>query len=251
MRSTARVSIMARMDEPAWRKLVPPAERPLQFGIRDLLIAQAVVAACLGLFAVAGIFALLAIFVATVVFCAVQVELVETRLKRCIVDLTGGIALPALCIGCCFSPPSDDVSSFCVIMIVVQMLTLLVWMIVGSRLGAWKAVCAGMLFVGVLVLGAAAAPLLCLGLICFTVYGLGLLCFVPILTCCVLAHNVGDAMRQAWAEQGKWTTRMLFLFGVVLGAAIPATMYAVAGQWIAIAVRSAWPSKVLMENVFH
>jgi hypothetical protein len=248
--NTAR-SIMTGMSEPAWRTLEPAARNRLQFGIRDLLIAQTVCAVCLGLFATVGVYSLVAMFAATLVFCAIEREFDETRLKRCIIDLLGGIVWPALGVVCCLPSPEDDRAILCLLAAAFQMLVLFVWMIVGGRLGPVKAVVAGVLSVGVIALGIISPPLFVLGLVGLAYYGLGLLCFIPILACCVLARNVGDAMRQARALQGKWTVRALFLLGIVLGVAIPLAPFLIAGESIGDAVREAWPEKCLLDRFWR
>jgi hypothetical protein len=242
---------MTDTDEPAWRTLEPAARTRLQFGIRDLLIAQTVCAVCLGLFATVGVSSLVAMFAATLVFCAIEREFDETRLKRCIIDLLGGIVWPALGVVCCLPSPDDERAIVCLLAMAVQMLTLFIWMIVGWRLGPVKAVVAGVLSVGVTSLGIIAPPLFLLGLAGLAYYGLGLLCFIPILACCVLARNVGDALRQARAVQGRWAVRAWFLLGVALGLAIPIVPFLIAGESIGNAIREAWPEKSLLDGFWH
>jgi hypothetical protein len=229
------------MAEPDWRDLVPLANAPLQFGIRDLLIAQIVVAVCLGLFAVVGVFAVVVMFAATLVLCAVQVDSVDSKVKRCIADLMGGIVLPALCLYYAAPPPEDDATAVLLLVIACQMLTLLAWTVIGSRSGPCQAVFAGILVIGVILSGITILPLFFLGFFGLLYYGLGLLCFVPILTCCVYVRSVGDAMRQTRARYGKWSARIFFALGVILGVAIPALTYWAVGQWIEETVAPKWP----------
>jgi hypothetical protein len=236
-----RAPIIADMAEPAWRHLEQSAEAPLQFGIRDLLIAQAVVAVCLGLFAVVGVFAAVVMFAATLVLCAVQADSIDSKAKRCITDLMGGIVLPALCIYYVAPPPEDDAIAVALIVIAFQMLTLLAWTVGGSRWGRCQAVFAGIFIVGVLLSGIIILPLFFFGLIGLLYYGLGLLCFVPILTCCIYVRNVGDALRQARTAQGRWSTRALLFLGVLLAVGVPALTFLAGGHWIEGKVAPKWP----------
>jgi hypothetical protein len=237
------------MDEPSWRDLAPSAAATFQFGIRDLLIAQAVCAACFGLFAMIGVFALLAIFVATLLLCAIDIEFEPTRFRRCLIDLMAGVVLPALSIVCFFPAPDDESAVVSVITVAFQMLTLLVWMIVARRWNGGKAVFAGILAVGVAMLGVAVLPFFFLGMVALWLYGPGVLCFVPLLTCCVFVRNLGEAIRGARAVQGKWTVAALFLLGIILALAIPPLVCAVAGPWIETALMAVWPQEYLWRTI--
>jgi hypothetical protein len=213
------------MDEPVLRNVELSVEGPVQFGIRDLLIAQAVCAFCLGLFAVAGTFALLAILIATLVFCAVRVQPIRRKLKRCIIDLMGGVALPAMCLvydPFVFRASSADRSRIPVLVAVIcEMLILAIWIVCGRGAGRWSALFAGMLTVGAVVAGGIGAMLAPLGLIGLVVFGLGLLLMTPFLTCVVFSRNAIDAMRQARKAGGKWDAWLLFATGALLAAAVP------------------------------
>ena len=244
LRATDRASIMAGMDEPIWCAVKPSAEPPLQFGIRDLLIAQTVCAACLGLLVMVGIFAVVVIFVGTLICFTIPVSRERTRLKRFLVDLMGGIVLPALCAIYCVLPfqKSEPPVSIFLVAITIQMLVLLIWLIVGSRFGRWSALIAGVLFVGAIIFGILETILFFLSLLAVSFFGIGLLGFVPILACYAFLGNTAEAMQRARATQGKWTVRLLFALGVVLAVAIPILMHAVAGPRINRVLDSVpWP----------
>jgi hypothetical protein len=213
---------MRGMDQPHWRGVEPSATDPLQFGIRDLLIAQTVCALCLGLLVMFGVFAVIAIFVGTLIFCALPVRPENVRLKRFVVDLMGGIILPSL--GIAYIVGFDG-PAVAYITIAVQMLALLIWLIIGSVLGRTKAVFAGTLWVGAMISGIVAVPLFFLGVVGLMFYGIGLLGFTPLLTCYAFLGNMDDARRQAHRIQHKWAVRILFLFGVILAATIPILIY--------------------------
>jgi hypothetical protein len=242
LRLPLRASIMAGMVEPIWRSVEPSAEAPLQFGIRDLMIAQAICAVSLGLFATIGIFALLAIFVATFIFCCIRVPPARKKLKRCIIDLMGGVFLPAMCLvydpGIFFDTPGDRVTAIGLLAVVFEMLILLMWMIVGRYVGRWSALFSGMLWVGAVVAGVIGVLLSLFSLIGIVFFGIGLLGFTPFLTCVVFVRNARDAARRARDAGGKWEVVPLFMAGFVLAAAIPCLMQMEFGTWIATTVQS-------------
>jgi hypothetical protein len=228
------------MAERIWENVEPTAETPLQFGIRDLLIAQAVCAACLGLFATVGVVGLMLTFLGTLAFCALPAQPHRTKLKRCIIDLMGGIVLPALFILCLCNGArfASDPPTFTFVAIAFQMLALLVWLIAGARLGRFRAVFAGVLFVGSIISGVLASTLFFLGVLGMTYYGIGVVFFIPILTCYAFLGSMAEAMRQARARQGRWTARLLFWLGIACAFAIPMALEIVAGRWIGMAISS-------------
>jgi hypothetical protein len=227
---------MRGMDEPPAIGVESSAEPPLQFGIRDLLIAQAVVLAALGLLVMANIFGLLAIFIATLILCAWSVSPERLKLKRCVVDLLGGIVLPILCL--VYDPGFlPDSGSIVYLAIATEMLILLVWLAAGRWSGRWSAVFAGALFVGTIVSGCIGALLALFGVIGLLLAGIGLLAFTPWMTCVVFTRNARRAMRQARAIGGRRSAILLFLAGVLLAAAIPASIYFSAGDWVEHALK--------------
>jgi hypothetical protein len=230
------------MDAPIAHTIDSSADAPVQFGIRDLLIAQAVCAICLGLFAVAGMFALLAILIATLVFCAVRVEPERRKLKRCIVDWMGGVALPAMCL--VYDPfvfrgsSGADWRIPVFVAIIIEMLILPVWIVAGRCLGRWSALFSGMLTVGAIVAGGVGAVLLVPGLIGLIAFGLGLLLMMPFLTCVVFSRNAIRAMRQAGMAGGNWDVWVFFATGFLLAAVAPVVIDSFFGPWIETAVKS-------------
>jgi hypothetical protein len=239
---------MRGMDKTHPGNVEPPASAPLQFGIRDLLILQTVCALCLGLLVMFGIFAVMAIFVGTLAFCALRVRPENVRLKRCVIDLMGGIVLPALCIVYFFDPSE---SSFGYIFIAMQMLALLTWLIFGSMLGRTQAVVAGILSVGATISLIVAVPFFFLGVFGTAFYGIGLLGFTPLLACYAFLGNMDQARRHAHRIQNKWVVRLLFLIGVGLAIGIPLAIERAAGQQIADLLRMApWPTGWRLADLF-
>jgi hypothetical protein len=232
------------MSEEASQNVELTPDTPLQSGIRDLLVVQAVCAVCLGLFAMVGIFALLAIFIATLSFCAVRVQPRTRKLKRCIVDLMGGTILPAMCL--VYDPgifsnwhaAPDVVTAVTLLTIVFQMVLLPTWMIAGRGVGRWSSLFGGALAVGAIAAGGVGALLAPLSLIGTIFYGIGLLGFTPILTCVVFSRNAADAMRQARAADENENRWIFFQVGFLVAAAIPLLMHLCLGTWIATAAKS-------------
>jgi hypothetical protein len=239
---------MPVMDEPL-PAAVEPAEEPLQFSLRAIMIAQAVCALFCGLFVIAGIFALLAAFVVTLVYCFVGVRPENARLKRFIVDLLGGVVLPILCVAydpILFREPGvgNRWQVWWYLVLLVQMSALLVCLLGHSWFGRWNAVFAGLLLVGaVIALGIGALLLIPSILGAVLAQLIGLLGFTPFLTAFVFARNAWRAFRQARTADGKTCAEWLVLLGVLLAIALPALLYAVAGEWVLVAIKLIpWPA---------
>ncbi|MEN6450156.1 MAG: hypothetical protein ABFC96_06675 [Thermoguttaceae bacterium] len=194
---------MPHADEPRRHDLVLSADAPLQFGIRDLLIAQFACALGLGLLAIAGVFGIMAIFAATIIFCFVYkpTQPPRIKLKRFLVDLMGGIVLPAVClvyyprVGC--RDLFLAVAAGNLVPVAVQMLTLFVWLLFGPQFGRWSALFAGVLSLGAFASGGLGALFFFPSLLCLGLYGIGVLGFVPLLTCYTFLGNADEAMRRA------------------------------------------------------
>jgi hypothetical protein len=229
------------MSEPIWRTVEPAAEAPLQFGIRDLLIAQAICAVCLGLSAMIGIFALLAIFVVTLFSCGIRVRPEQRKLKRCTIDLMGGIALPAMCL--LYDPfvfremGGSGLRTTAFAAIVCQLVALPLWMVAGRYMGRWSALLGGVLLVGAGVAAMVGLTLIPMSLIGLFVFGIGLLGATPFLTSVVFWRNGQDAMRHAGVLDGSWDAWLLMAVGLSLAVAIPVFLSVCFGPWVETAIR--------------
>ena len=238
-----RPSIMPVMDEPL-PAAVQPAEEPLQFSLRAIMIAQAVCALFCGLFVMAGIFALLAAFVVTLIYCWVGVRPENARLKRFIVDLLGGVVLPVLCV--VYDPiifrgsgggPLGGLQPLAYLIILFQMCVLLVWLIGYPWLGRGSAVFAGILWVGSVTafgIGGITLPLSLLGLLAAFI---GLLGFTPFLTGIVFGRNAAQADRRARVAGGRALASWLTFLGAMLAVAIPGLVYLSLGTFIEVAIQ--------------
>lgn len=209
----------------------PSAETPLQFGIRDLMIAQAVVLVSIGLLVMAHVFGLLAIFIATLVLCYWRVWPERETLKRGVVDLLGGVILPILCY--LYDPGFLEFGGgLLCLAIATEIVILLVWLLAGRWLTRWSGMLAGGLLVGAIVSGAIGIGMLPFGVIGLLALGLGALAFTPWLTCVVFTRNMREALRKARATVGDRRAIVLFVAGALLAVAIPALIYVSAGPWI-------------------
>jgi hypothetical protein len=233
---------MAVMDEAIWRHAKPSAEPPLQFTIRDLLIAQTVCAVCLGLIAAVGVFGLIAAFLATLAYKAAPVQPSRAKLKRCVVDVLGGILLPAAFLIWLNVHAAGEPLLLTVAETSLQILALLLWLTAGSRLGTWKALLAGIFAGGLVVFGMFAIMSLCFGVCALTYYGIGVLFFMPILTWYVYLANMLDAARFARIDHEGRIPRLPFSFGIAMALTVPILVILVAGPETYAAMRSLpWP----------
>lgn len=213
--------------EPAYqpRGALPPAElvhAPLQFSVRSLLIAQTVCAVLLALLIVLGIWGALAALVATVVLAAVKVRPERVAGKRLIVDVSGGIVLPLLCVG--YAPglavARDGSGAWVCLLVGYQILLMAAWQLAGRLTPRFNGFFVGGLSIGVVAATLIGLTLLPLAVIGTLMLGLGLLGFTPFLTAVVFARNA----RRAWREARPRNEGMfgwLVLAGVIAAVAVP------------------------------
>jgi hypothetical protein len=210
-----------------------PAELPVQFGLRGLLILQAVCAVFFGALAVVGVFAVLLAFLGTLVCAYVDVRTENLPLKRFLVDLMGGIVLPCLCLAydpCIFRTEgilvgydgSGALRNTLYVAIVFQMIVLLLWLLAGSRIGRLSGVVAGILFCGTLMAAGIGLALLPLSLIGILIFGIGTLGFVPFLTAAIFRRNVAAAAQRARRVCGRRVLRYSYALGAALSVGVPA-----------------------------
>lgn len=232
-------------------------EPPVQFGLRTLLIAQAVCAAFFALLVVSGIFAVIVAFLGTAILARAQVHPKNARLKRITVDVLGGVVLPCLCLAydpCVFRRDSSlparglmsaHVSVLAYLAIGFQMLVLVVWLLAGSRVRRLGGVFAGTLFVGALIALLIGVVLLPMSLFGTLMALIGVLGFVPFMTGWIFLRNANEAFRRARAEGGARLTGEAVLLGVVLAVAIPLLVYWGLGRLVWRVLQSVpWPNPV-------
>jgi len=210
-------------------------EPPLQFGLRTLLLLQALCAVFFAAVMLVGVFAVLAAFLGTIVFSGVSVQTKNAPLKRMTIHLMYGIVLPCLCLlfdpfvlredGMCnhFGGSALRVTAYAAI--TLQMLTLLWWLLFGSKTRRLSGVLAGILLCGTLTavgIGLALVPWSLLG---FLVMGVGALGFVPFFTARVFYRNTVAAARRARRCTTSREFRLWYLVGVIIALGVPLLAY--------------------------
>ena len=220
-----------------------PAEPPLQFTLRSLLLLQLVCAVFCGLLVTIGIFAVLVLWIATAVAAIIHVRPENRTLQRACIDLLYGIVLPILCF--IFDPgfvrehgfwgSAPGLSEVFYTAVSLQLPAFLAWQVAG-RWMHWScvAILAGVLWVGVGIatsVGLMMLPLSVIGLI----VGIGALGFTPFLTAVVFGRNAIRATRRAKRVRGGV---VLVFLGIVLAIVIPLLIYPVVGPAILWALNS-------------
>ena len=208
------------------------SEPPFQFGIGSLLILQAVVAVFFAMLMTAGIFAVLVLFIALLVYCMIRPKPENVAMKRAVVDVCGGLILPALCF--IYDPfvlhLVGSGRGFLVFAVLLPMLCLATWLIWGRWLVRF-----GGLFAGVLGVGYAASFVIGILLLPATFFGtifllIGLLGFVPFLTARVLRRNASESYRRCKKAFGGTRSVRLSLVGVVVAIGVPVLLTACFGE---------------------
>jgi hypothetical protein len=220
---------IAILDDDSWLLLDrKDSEPPLQFSIRELMIAQAVVLLACGLLAMFHIYALLGIFIFSAACFIRTLMRPEHRKLRFITDLLFGVVLPILCF--LFDPGlfNEQVQSLvqaaALPAVLIQVSALAIWLFAGRWLGRWNIFLCGILSAGgimAVVIGFALIPLSLIGI---TIYGIGLLGLTPFFTCAVFVRNAKLAYKCGCNGEKKVNLALkvlLFLFGFALAVAIP------------------------------
>jgi hypothetical protein len=218
-------------------------EPPLQFGIRGLMVLQAVCAVFFAGLVWVGAAALLIALVVTVVYAAMAVAPAQRPAKRLIVDLAGGIVFPCLCV---YYDPGFfrgvrnlgglPHASLAVAAMGMQMVALLLWLAVGRRAGVAAALFSGVFMGGTalaMLIGLALLPASVIGIFLWAGYGgLGL---TPFLTAVVFGRNSARAWRVA-VPRGDLLPMLLLWLGLAVAVAVPVALYFFLGDEIAAAL---------------
>jgi len=222
---------------------------PLQFGVRTLLLAQAVCAVFCALLTVIGVLAVVVALLATVILASVRVSPKGAPLKRMIVDLMGGIVLPCFCLY--YDPvlfgvggPLVARSGFVVFpyfFLGFQMMALLVWLPAEPWVGRWGSVFAGSHFVGALIavsLGTLLLPFSIIGVVLI----IGVLGLVPFLTAFVFLRSGLTALRRARSHGKGAGVSGGITVGILLAVAIPLAAYWAFGEPMGRVIEAVpWP----------
>jgi len=210
-----------------------PADAPFQFGVRELLILQAMCAVFFALLVMVNVFAVVALFVAFLVYCMIPAKPERAARKRVVVDLCGGIVFPSLCI--IYDPGLlgfDEYArtffayerAFIVLALLLQMSCLVVWLTLGRRLVRFSGLFLGAFLVGILAGAAIGAILLPLTLIGMLFFLLGILGLVPFFAAGILARCMWNAYERFESIAGRSPSMCQCLLGCMLAVFVPALL---------------------------
>jgi hypothetical protein len=160
-----------------------------------------------------------------------------------------GILAPLLCIALQFGldmamiselPPLAFLNAYPFLnygVVVLEMLTLVIWLALGDRVGRWGGIVSGVLLAGSLfasLLGLALLPFSLIGLVVF----IGVLGLVPLGTSFVFFRNGRRAFLLARNRMGYRTALVSLLLGAVLVFCVPGAIQARISRVVRIAMHS-------------
>lgn len=208
-----------------WKRLLldgdPNDGQPLQFGLRTVLLLQALAAAALSLLLVFDLIGALALYVVTVVVMVWPAPPGAARARRVSADLLAGALMPIICL--VFDPGVLDGSSWGITVIaaiLVQIAGLLLWQLLPGCLPGPAAFFCGFFAIGcllALMIGIAMLPMTLFGLLLLV----GLLGTMPFLTAVVYLRNMASAGRTAFGNRQTTTRITLLILGLAFALAAP------------------------------
>jgi hypothetical protein len=242
-----------------WNRLLNEGDSsdgtPVQFGIRAVLLLQALAAGALSLLMwldLAGVFLL---FIGTVLVMFWRVSPGATRARRVFSDLLAGALMPIICV---FFDPGilretqlgaavimldpgflrgTDLGIILVLAILVQVAVLLAWQLMPRGLPSISAFFAGSLSVGFAVaagIGIYILPMTLIGLLLIV----GLLGTMPFMTAIVYLRNVISANRTARSRSPSLLPRVMFVVGIAAAISLPLVLNEAWGREVADYLRS-------------
>lgn len=206
------------------REVPDEPEGPPQFGLRGLLLFQAVFALFLVSLMSFGAWAILPVFAGTILLRWGPWRLKNRAWRLLAFDLMAGVALPVLCLR--YDPiiftDNNPVRMPAYLFIGIQIVGLLLWKMIDTMAGRPSAVLSGILAVGAFfafLIGCLMIPLSLIGLL---LLGIGLLGLTPFLTLWTFGDNAVAAFG-SWPEKtlGRCGHMLGFCLGVVLAIALP------------------------------
>ena len=235
----------------------PSGGTPVQFGIRSVLLLQAVAAGALSLLMsldLAGVFVL---FVGTVLIMVWPLSQRGARARRVFADLLAGALMPIICVF--FDPgvlrevqagfvpgfldfrflAGTQLGIIMVLAIVVQVGMLLLWQLAPRGVPSLAGFFAGSFAVGTLLavaIGVCILPLTLIGLLLVV----GFLGTMPFLTAIVYLRNLNSATRMALANSEVVLMRITFAvtLGIMVAVGLPLLLNEVCGREVADYLRS-------------
>lgn len=220
-----------------WKRLLyegdPSQGTPVQFGVRAVLLLQALAAGALSLLMYLDLVGTFVLFIGTVLVLFWRVSPRDARARRVFSDLLAGTLMPIVCVF--FDPGILRNSALGVIVItaiLVQIGMLLAWQLTPRSLPSVSAFFAGGLSVGFVL-----AMAVGIGILPMTLVGLpllvGFLGTMPFLTAIVYLRNVISARRMARASSHIWLPRLTCVVGTAVASGLPYLLHEAYGPQIA------------------
>lgn len=244
-----------------WNRLLnegdPSDGSPVQFGIRAVLLLQALAAGALSLLMwldLAGVFIL---FIATILVMFWRVSPGAARARRVFSDLLAGALMPIICVF--FDPgvlrdtqagfvpgffdfrflSGTELGTTLILAVLVQVGMLLLWQLMPRGAASIAGFFLGSLAVGTLLavlIGVCILPLTLIGALLIV----GFLGTMPFLTAIVYLRNLISATRMALSNAGGHLPRLTFAItmGVVVAVGLPLLLNEICGRELAGYLRS-------------
>jgi hypothetical protein len=244
-----------------WYRLLnegdPSDGAPVQFGIRAVLLLQALAAGALSLLMwldLAGVFIL---FIGTVLAMLWRVSPNAARARRVFADLLAGALMPIICVF--FDPgvlretqagfvpgffdfrllSGKELGTILILAVLVQVGMLLLWQLTPRGAPSIAGFFVGSFVIGTLlavVIGVCILPLTLIGLLLIV----GFLGAMPFLTAIVYVRNLLSATRMALGNAGGYLPRLTFAIttGVVVAVGLPLLLNEICGREVADYLRS-------------
>ena len=221
----------------------PDNAAPIQFTLRELLIAVTVVGVLLGVLRAAGIFGAVFAFLATVLFTFgiyPSLRRKDLRAQQSMFDFLWGVGMPLICL--IFDPfvfkESSDFDPFGFTYTLgegrffrraffvypfaaCQMVAMTVWLVLGSRAGKWSLFLGGFLTSGLLFASLVGMLLALPAAVGVMFAGIGLLGLTPLIATFSYGRQCGRALSGIWPAPTQFLLSPLALLGFTVSAILP------------------------------
>ncbi|MBN1911108.1 MAG: hypothetical protein JW818_15285 [Pirellulales bacterium] len=203
-------------------------EAPAQFGLRGLLVLQAVFALFVAMLVATGIWALLPLFFGTMLLRWGPLRVKSPGPRRLVFDLLAGVVLPVLCLvydPVVFHGHGIPIGFYSLVYVFVafEIIALLAWKASYALTGRRSALLSGFLAAGAFLAGAVGwCMAFAMTALLWNSRGLSVLMMTPLLTMSALSNNSAAALGPRHDRQGIcWFRVVRFWFGVGLAIGIP------------------------------
>ena len=242
-----------------WNRLLnegdPSEGAPVQFGIRAVLLLQALAAGALSLLMLLDLAGVFLLFIGTILVMFWRVSPGAGRARRVFSDLLAGALMPIICLF--FDPgllrgtqagfmpgffdfqflSGTELGTILILAVLVQVGMLLLWQLTPRRAPSIAGFFVGSLCVGALLavaIGVCILPLTLIGALLIV----GFLGTMPFLTAVVYVRNVVSARRMAWQTSKQPLPLLMFIAGVAVAVVLPVFLNEVCGRELADYLRS-------------